>query len=100
MKYKDLSFTVKDELGEDIVCDILSVLPNEENENESYVVFTDYMLDENNEFIMQYGKVIEESGEFKLLKVEDPKEIELIKDGLKDDIVSYVNKAVQDNLES
>ena len=99
MKYEDLSFTVKDDDGEDIICDILSVVPNEDNDEEPYVVFTDYMLDENDEFVLQYGKIVEENGEYTLQKVDDPKVVDLIKDGLKDDIVSYVNKAVQDNIE-
>ena len=99
MKYEDLSFTVKDDDGEDIICDILSVVPNEDNDEEPYVVFTDYMLDENDEFVLQYGKIVEENGEYTLQKVDDPKVVDLIKDGLKDDIVSYVNKPVQDNIE-
>ena len=99
MKYEDLSFTVKDDDGEDIICDILSVVPNDDNDEEPYVVFTDYMLDENDEFVLQYGKIVEENGEYTLQKVDDPKVVDLIKDGLKDDIVSYVNKAVQDNIE-
>ena len=49
MKYEDLSFTLKDDNGEDITCDILSVVPNEANLDEPYVVFTDYMLDEDDE---------------------------------------------------
>ncbi len=39
INYKDLSFTVKNDKGEEIICDVLSVVPNEENKNEPYVVF-------------------------------------------------------------
>lgn len=99
MKYEDLSFTVKDEDGNDVICDIISVVPNENNSEEPYVVFTDYMLDEDNEFVMQYGKVINENGEYSLQSVEDPKEIDLIKDSLKDDIIQTVNKQVREALE-
>ena len=98
MKYEDLSFDVLDEEGNTIKCDILSVVPNEENNNESYVVFTDYMLDENDEFIMQYGKIIDNNGEYTLEKIDDPKVIDLIKDSLKDDIVKFVNTQVMDAL--
>lgn len=99
MKYEDLSFTLKDDNGEDITCDILSVVPNEANLDEPYVVFTDYMLDEDDEFVLEYGKLVKDGEDFNLVRVSDPKEIDIIKDGLKDDITAYVNKAVQENLE-
>ena len=98
MKYEDLSFTVTDEDGEEVTCDIISVVPNELDSEKPYVVFTDYMLDENDEFVMQYGQLIKENDEYTLVMVNDPNIIDLIKDSLNDDIVSYVNKAVQDNL--
>ncbi len=98
MKYENLSFDVLDDKGNKIKCDIISVVPNEENDKESYVVFTDYMLDENDEFVMQYGKVIEENGEYTLEKIDDPKIIDLIKDSLKDEIVKFVNTQVVDAL--
>ena len=99
MKYEALSFTVTDDNGEEITCDILSVVPNPKDEDSPFVVFTDYLLDENDEFIMQYGKLIKEGEDYNLVGVEDPKDVDYIKDSLKDEIVSYVNKAVQDNLE-
>ena len=98
MKYKDLSFDVVNDDGIEVQCDILSIVPNKENKNEPYVVFTDYMLDENDEFILQFGKVMEEDGEYKLQKETDTNIIKEIRQQLKDDIVSYVNKQVQDNI--
>ncbi len=98
MKYEDLSFTVKNSEGNDVICDIVSVVPNNNNPDEPYVVFTDYMLDENDEFVMQYGKVIEVDGDFVLKTVEDSNVIEMIKEALTDDIVSYVNEQVQENI--
>lgn len=98
MKYEDLSFTVKNSEGNDVICDIVSVVPNNDNPDEPYVVFTDYMLDENDEFVMQYGKVIEVDGDFVLKTVEDSNVIEMIKEALTDDIVSYVNEQVQENI--
>lgn len=97
MKYEDLSFTVNKD-GVDLTCDVLSVVPNEENENEPYVVFTDYLLDENNEFILQYGKVIEVEGEYVLKNIEDETIIEKIKNALNDDVVNYVNTQIQDSI--
>lgn len=98
MKYEDLSFTVKNDAGEDVICDVISVVPNEDNQEEPYVVFTDYMLDANDEFVMQYGKVIEVGGDFVLKTVEDENVINKIKEALSDDIVSYVNNQIQENI--
>ena len=98
MKYEDLSFTIKNDDGEDVICDIISVVPNEDNQDEPYVVFTDYMLDSNDEFVMQYGKVIEVDGEFVLKTINDENVVNKIKEALSDDIVSYVNDQVQENI--
>ena len=99
MKYKDLSFDVVNDDGIEVQCDILSIVPNEDNKNEPYVVFTDYMLDENDEFVLQFGKVIEENGEYKLQKINDTEIIKEIRSQLTDDVVSYVNKQVQDSID-
>ena len=65
---------------------------------EPYVVFTDYMLDDNDEFVMQYGKIIEIDGNFVLKTVNEPSIIDKIKDALSDDIVSYVNEQIQESI--
>ena len=98
MKYEDLSFTIKNDAGEDVICDIISVVPNEDKQDEPYVVFTDYMLDSNDEFVMQYGKVIEVDGEFVLKTINDENVVNKIKEALSDDIVSYVNDQIQENI--
>lgn len=97
MKYDDLSFTIKNKEGLDVICDIVSVVPNEETD-EPYVVFTDYMLDENNEFVLQYGKLVKVDEDFVLKVIDDEAIVSLIKEKLQDEIVDYVNKQVQENL--
>lgn len=98
MKQEDLSFTIKNEQGMEVICDIVSVVPNNENEEEPYVVFTDYMLDENNEFVLQYGKLIKVDGIDVLRTVNDNDVVLYIKSQLTDEIVNYVNTQIQDNL--
>lgn len=98
MDYKDLSFNTITENGTEIQCDILSIVPNEENKNEPYIVFTDYMLDEDGEFVLQFAKMVEEDGQYRLEKVVEKDIIVNIREQLTDDIVSYVNKQVQDNI--
>ena len=99
MKYEDLSFTITNDNGMEVICDIVSVVPNDENKEEPYVVFTDYMLDNNNEFVMQYGKVIEVDGEYVLKRIEDEQVVNKIKEALKDEVVDYVNRQVQENMD-
>lgn len=97
MKYEDLSFTIKNKEGLDVICDIVSVVPNDDGD-EPYVVFTDYLMDENDEFIMQYGKLVKVDDDYVLKVVDDENVIELIKEKLQDEVVDYVNKSVQENL--
>lgn len=99
MKYEDLSFTITNDKGMEVICDIVSVVPNDENKEEPYVVFTDYMLDDNNEFVMQYGKVIEIDGEYVLKRIDDEQVVNKIKEALKDEVVDYVNRQVQENMD-
>lgn len=99
MKYEDLSFKVTSKDGIETVCDIVSVVPNEENKEEPYVVFTDYMLDDHDEFVMQYGKIIEIDGDYVLKRIEDESVVSKIKEALKDEVVEYVNSQVQENLD-
>ena len=96
---KDLSFDVISINGKKITCDVLSVIPNDENKNEPYVVFTDYLLDENDNFILRFGKIVEENGEYRLSGVHDRDTIRKIREQLEDETVSSVNKQFQDSLD-
>jgi len=58
MKYEDLSFNAINKDGIEVICDILCVVSNEKNSEEPYVIYTDYTMDEHDEFIKQYGKII------------------------------------------
>ena len=99
MKYEDLSFNIINKDGIEVTCDITCVIPNEEKEEEPYVIFTDYSLDDNDEFIEQYGKIVEVDGDYVLKVITDENLIKKIKTDAEDEIVKYVNKEVQDNLE-
>jgi len=99
MKYEDLSFTMTNKDGIEMICDILAVVPNPEDKESPYVIYTDYTLDEHDEFVNSYGKIINVEGEYVLKNITDEKIIELIKKESEDEIVKYVNQEVQDNLE-
>ena len=98
MKYEDLSFTIVNKDGIEVICDITTVIPNKDNSDEPYVIFTDYTLDDKDEFVEQYGKIINVEGDYILKVIEDPKVIEMIKKESQDEVVKYVNEQVQENL--
>ena len=98
MKYEDLSFTMVNEDGEELINDILSIVPNERNTDEPYVVFTDYTLDAEDEFIKKYGRLGKKNNEYYIETNLSKEEIDYIKKGLEDEIVKYVNDVIEENL--
>ncbi len=99
MKYEDLSFTTTNKDGIEMICDILAVVPNPDNQEEPYVIYTDYTLDDKDEFVNSYGKIVEDNGEFALRPITDENTINIIKKEAQDETVKYVNKEIQDNIE-
>ncbi len=98
MKYEDLSFTVKYDNGEELINDITAVVPNEKNKEEPYVTYTDYTMDENDDFNTYYGKLVKVNGEYVLETSLTEEEIRYIKVSLENEITKYVNDTIQDNL--
>ena len=71
MNLDDMSFEIDGRQ-----CDILKVVPiNHIN----YVIFTDYSLDENNNFIEYYGKVSKRNEDYELEVITDENLINMIK---------------------
>lgn len=98
MKYEDLSFTIKYDNGEELINDITGVVPNPENDEEPYVTFTDYTMDENDEFNTYYGKLVKKNDNYSLNTSLTKDEIRFIKANLEEEITKYVNDTIQDNL--
>ena len=98
MKYDDLSFTVKYTNGEELINDVTAVIPNPNSNDEPYITYTDYSLDENDEFKTYYGKISVVDGK-PIVNIDLTEyEIILIKDSLREEIVSSVNNAIMNNL--
>ena len=96
MKYEDLSFEMVNNDGIEVQCDILSVIPDEDK---TYIVFTDYKLDNQDNFILQYGQIVKSGETEGFVKITDEKTIKKIKKLLGDFSIGYVNRQVQQNLE-
>lgn len=95
---EDLSFNIVNEDNEEITCDVLLVIPNDDNINEPYIVFTDYLLDEDNEYVFQYGKIVIENDEYTIKRIEDNNLVEQIKDKITEEMYEKANEQVQANL--
>jgi hypothetical protein len=98
MDYKDLSFDIINKDGMEVTCDIKAVIPNPDNQEEPFVIFTDYTLDENDDFVNLYGQIIEENGQSALKQIIDKETINKIIELSKDEVVQYVNDQIQDNI--
>lgn len=94
MKYDDLKFTIINNNGEKVQCDILSLFPK--NDFESYVVFIDDERDENNNIVLKYGRLIKEDNEYELKSGIDDDELNYIKDKFHDDLVDLANSIIKD----
>ena len=79
------TFQIVSDNGDLINCDILLSIPAI-NEDGRYIVFTDYMLDENKNSILQYGKIIEVNNEHIIQSIED------------DNIIKYIKKEMEREL--
>lgn len=62
---EEYNFTVVDDNGNEVICDVISVLHDEKN-NEIFVVYTDYTLNDNNQFNTYLSQMIEKNGEYTL----------------------------------
>ena len=98
MRYEDLSFTTVDENGIEMINDVTTIVPNQNNSDEPYVIFTDYTLDLNDEFVKKYGRLIYNNDNFFIETNLSDMEIEYIKKMSEDEIVKYVNNVVEENL--
>ncbi len=73
----ELSFYVQKN-GENIKCDILALLPGD-NDNETYVAFTDFIEQENGNNYMQYAKIINNGDSYSIEEFEDPEIVDKLK---------------------
>ena len=97
MDIEDLSFEVEID-GKIYKCDVLEVIPNSKNSDEPYVVYTNYDLDENDEFLKFYGRLTEENDQFNIETNLTEEEMNYIDITREDEIVKYVNDSIQDAL--
>ena len=98
MKYEDLSFEIVED-GVTLKCDVLEVIPNSNNSDEPYVVYTNYELDKNDEFIKKYGKLVSKNGHYYIETNLNSYDIDLISKMRNNEVVSYVNEIIENNIQ-
>lgn len=97
MNIDDFSFEIEDN-GKKYKCDVLEVVPNDKSKDEPFVVYTNYDLNENDEFVELYGKLIEEDGKYNIISVSDEEE-KYIDETRKNEVVKYVNNAIKEAID-
>ena len=88
--YDNLNFTITNLEGKTITCNILSILPADNNN--FYVVFEDGEKGEDNIPIFKYGKMIENNGEYELKNGISESELEEIKKNFAEEVQELVDK--------
>lgn len=78
MKYDDYSFTIINNEGIEVKCDLISII-NDNDTNQLYVVYTDYLLTKTNKFRILISQLVEENDGYILKDVDDPIKKEEIK---------------------
>ena len=72
------SFTIINKEGIEVTCDVISVVTDKDNK--VYLLYTDYLLDENKNFRLLVSELVQNKDSFILEDVEDQEKLnELIK---------------------
>ena len=87
----NMKFNIIGEDGKEIPCEIISLLPNEEDPTSPYIIYTDFKTDRGYKLLC--GQLIEENDSYTINKIEDDNIIEQLKDTLTDDML----KIIEDN---
>lgn len=97
MGYDDLKFTVLDERGKEVECNVISLFPK--NEKEGYVVFVDGEIDEEGTILLKYGLLVREDDGYSLKTGISENELELIKSHVEEDFIKFGHDVVNNQIE-
>lgn len=74
MNNDDFSFRITNQDGIEVKCDTLAILTpesNEDNLDETYVIYTDYTMDSSNNLNVYVSRLVSDGESFKLEEIED-----------------------------
>lgn len=66
---EEMSFTIPFGNSGEVKCDVLSVV--NDDQNNTYLIYTDYTLNDNNEYNVYVSQVINEGEEYRLEEIVD-----------------------------
>jgi uncharacterized protein YrzB (UPF0473 family) len=66
----EYNFTVIDDNGKEVICDVISLLKDEKN-GDMFVLYTDYTLNDKNQFNTYLSQLVENKGEYRLKSIEN-----------------------------
>ena len=96
-KNDEYNFTVVDENGKEVVCDVISIV-NDEKTNEIYVLYTDYSINEKNQFNTYLSQLIENKGDFSLKRIESKEKYHYILENTRAVYGKALNEVIRENL--
>lgn len=92
---EEYNFTVVDDEGNEVICDVISLLQDEKTKS-LYVVYTDYTLNDKNQFNTYLSELVEKKGEYTLKDVKNKTKYENLLEHAK----TVYGRAITDLLES
>ena len=75
---EEYSFTIVNDQGMEVKCDLISII-NDNETNQTYVIYTDYLLTKTNKFRVLISELVEKNGDYILQDVKDDEKKEEIK---------------------
>lgn len=66
----DYSFTVINDQGMEVKCDIISLITDDKT-NQMYIIYTDYVLTQNDKFRILVSEIVNDNGEYRLQDIAD-----------------------------
>ena len=66
---EEMSFVITNDKGVEVKCDVLSVI--NDDDNKTYIIYTDYTLNNNDEYNIYVSQMISEGDSFKLEEIDN-----------------------------
>ena len=88
---ENIKFQIIDNKGKKIDCEIISLVPNAEEPNNPYIVYTDFNTDQGYKLLC--GQLIEGKDGYTINKIEEDYIIDMLKDKLCDDLIKLTEEA-------
>jgi hypothetical protein len=93
----DKKFAIIDDAGNEIECEIIKLIPNHENEEEPYIIYTDFNVE--NGYKMLCGQLIEKDGIYTINKIKEDYIIDYLKEELSDEMIAQLQIFKENNNE-